>query len=398
MMKYVPTVIGVVLCFSVRSHAAALERSGQLILPFFEPGHYAELSVGKIHPNISAESANQTQLSQTLGVTDFSTGNLTPNDDLFQAAVKVQLHPQFSAGLILDQPFGVKVNYTYAPESILGREKLEAVKIHFKSQNLTAIAGFQPNVNWNIYAGLAHQRFQGELDLFGKNYYFFNGYNIQLKPDNATGWLAGISYQIPEIALRTSLTYRSRIKHKVQTVEYIPLSGPSENSTEIETPQSINLDFMSGISTTNLIYGAVRWVNWKNFEIQPEGFKSIIAPYIQYIPTLADFKLINYQADQWSAKIGIAHKINERWYTNIETGWDSGSNNPLSTINPVDGYNSLGTGFRYTISPKSFVSAGLYYLKFRPATAKSNSVAISTLSTLDDKNVWAYGLKFGHFF
>ncbi len=38
--------------------------------------------------------------------------------------------------------------------------------------------------------------------------------------DGAVGWLAGFAYQIPEIALKTSITYRSEIDHKASAREY----------------------------------------------------------------------------------------------------------------------------------------------------------------------------------
>ena len=49
---------------------------------------------------------------------------------------------------------------------------------------------------------------------YGGAYSLLSGYNIQLKQEEAFGWLAGFAYQIPEIALKASVTYRSEIKHK----------------------------------------------------------------------------------------------------------------------------------------------------------------------------------------
>ena len=117
-----------------------------------------------------------------------------------------------------------------------------------------------------------------------------------------------------------------------------------------------------------------------------------------FIQALANFNLIDYQSDQWSAKIGIAHQLNNRTFVSLETVWDSGSDNPASTINPANGYNGLGTGLRYQFSPKSFISGGLYYLKFKPSKEDKGSISVSSISTLDDRTAWAYGLKIGHYF
>lgn len=34
-----------------------------------------------------------------------------------------------------------------------------------------------------------------------------------MSPDTAYGWMAGVAYSKPEIALKAALTYRSEIKH-----------------------------------------------------------------------------------------------------------------------------------------------------------------------------------------
>ncbi len=41
------------------------------------------------------------------------------------------------------------------------------------------------------------------------------------------GWLAGVAYQIPEIALKASVTYRSEIKHEMTTYETSDSRFPS---------------------------------------------------------------------------------------------------------------------------------------------------------------------------
>lgn len=399
------------LCTSVHIQAAALERSGQSVLPFLESQNYAEINLGSVEGNISGENANKEELAAVLNVSDFSTGNLVEDIFLIQGAVKVQAAPKVSVGLLFDQPFGIKLDYSYSPESILGHEQLEAININIKSKNMSALVGYQPTERWSIYGGVAYQNFKGNIHLFGQNFYFFNGYRAELKEDAAVGWLTGISYQIPEIALRANLTYRSKIKHKNQAFETTDLIGNFAEKTQITTPQSVNLDLMTAVSPSNLVYGSVRWVDWSNFKIKPNGFghilQSVIAgmsalpnqqEYTAYIQSLENFNLIDYKKDQWSAKLGIAHRISEQWIASAETVWDNGSDNPASTINPADGYTGLGSGLRYQLSTQTFISGGIYYLRFRPSKQDKDSISVSSISTLNDKEAWAYGLRIGHYF
>lgn len=81
------------------------------------------------------------------------------------------------------------------------------------------------------------------------------------------GWLLGGSYQIPEIALKAAITYRSKIKYDFQVDENIfgePLQYTAPAKTKVETPQSVNIDFQTGIAEKSLAYMSLRWVNWKN--------------------------------------------------------------------------------------------------------------------------------------
>ncbi|RDJ46783.1 long-chain fatty acid transporter, partial [Acinetobacter baumannii] len=46
---------------------------------------------------------------------------------------------------------------------------------------------------------------------------------FNIKETTGAGWLAGAAYQIPEIALRASVTYRSEIDHKVNIDENLSI-------------------------------------------------------------------------------------------------------------------------------------------------------------------------------
>ena len=92
-------------------------------------------------------------------------------------------------------------------------------KVKVDTQNLSFVFGFQPTQNWNIYAGGVYQTVKGNVSLRGQAYSIYNGYDADIKETGGAGWLAGVAYQIPEIALKASLTYRSEIDHDVNIRE-----------------------------------------------------------------------------------------------------------------------------------------------------------------------------------
>ena len=67
--------------------------------------------------------------------------------------------------------------------------------------------------------------------------------------------MLGGSYQLPDIALKAAITYRSKIKYKFQVEEDIfgePLKLVENEKTKLETPASLNIDFQTGISENHL--------------------------------------------------------------------------------------------------------------------------------------------------
>ena len=316
-------------------------------------------------------------------------------------ALKFQLNPQVSWGLIYDQPYSIDIAYHYDPVFAGATLPIEAATIQFESHNLTSLIGFQPNDNWNFYTGVRYQSLEGNLYLSGQTFYIFNGYRATFERDAARGWLAGISYQIPEYFFRTALTYRSAITHHNKTTESIIVGTNPAPYTEIQTPQSVNLDFQTALTDRNALYGTLRWSNWQNFVIQPPKFGAVIDYAALQFPEVKPFRMIDYREDQWSGKIGLAHQWPSFGINSIELLWDSGTGNPASTLNPSDGYWGIGLGHLYKIQETWDIATGLYYLKFqKPEISLSEPITpqIAGLSAVSDNSAWILGMKLGYHF
>jgi long-chain fatty acid transport protein len=77
--------------------AAALDRSGQSISAFLQPGNYFEAGISVLDPDVSGKA-----------ISTAGGGNLSDvGDDYYfpSAALKLQVTDHFSFGLIYDQPF-----------------------------------------------------------------------------------------------------------------------------------------------------------------------------------------------------------------------------------------------------------------------------------------------------
>lgn len=353
--------------------AAGLDRSGQSISSFLQAGNYAEAGLTVLDADVKGSDAIQQQ------VDDMAEDYYFPS-----AAIKVQATDQVSLGLIYDQPFGADAQYQ--SNSIVFGQNQEGTSVEVDTHNITALIGYQPNKNWNFYAGPVYQTVEAKIALRGAAY-LNSGYNINVDQEPAFGWLAGFAYQIPEIALKTSVTYRSEIKHNALADESFAMGAlviPTSDVAAI-TPQSVNIDLQSGIATNTLAFANIRWVHWDNFVVTPKAL---------YTMTKGN-NLIDYSKDQWSINTGIGHKFNNSWSGTTSIGWDSGAGNPVTTLGPTNGFISLGLGGQYSPTETHFIQAGVKYFWLGDATAQTGGKSVGQFK---DNTAIGYGMKIGYKF
>ena len=362
--------------------AAGLDRSGQSISAFLQPGNYAEAGITVLDAEVKSDE---------LKVDDMAKSYYFPS-----AAIKVQATDKISLGLIYDQPYGAEAEYD-ATSPIFGNS-VEGTSVDVKTENLTALIGYQPNENWNFYAGPVYQTVEAEIKLRGLAYggnAKLGTYNIKIEQEEAFGWLAGFAYSIPEIALKAAVTYRSEIEHNAKSKESTLLPVPSlsalTSSVDATTPQSVNFDFQTGIAKDTLAFANVRWVHWSQFAVKPTllgNISSIPAPHVRQ-------NLIDYSDDQYSVTTGLSHKFNSKWAGTAAVGYDSGAGNPVTTLGPVEGNWNVGLGAQYSPAESYFIAAGVKYFWLGDATAQTGG---KPKADFTDNHAMGYGLKIGYRF
>ena len=410
--------------------AAALDRSGQSISAFLQPGNYFEAGISVLDPNVSGKVRNgytphAALPASSAGLQNTSVGEMAGDYYFPSAALKLQVTDNFSFGLIYDQPFGAEAEYSTGtqkttalpgPLAPLGNQGLfhngtEGTSVEVKSQSISMLFGYQPTENFNFYAGPVYQTIKGDVQLRGLAYggnATFGGYNTSIKETGDIGWLAGAAFQIPDIALKASVTYRSEIEHSVNVKESFNSAGllaglnaaPSLN-TDITTPQSVNLDFQTGIMANTVAFANVRWVDWSSFSIQPYKFGlASKSAAIQAQTGKSEFDLVAYTDDQISATVGVGRKLNDQWAGNVSVGWDSGAGNPVTTLGPTEGYWNVGLGAQFSPTPQTFIAGGVKYFWLGDAKAQSGAQfdTANYVADFESNYAIAYGLKMGYKF
>ena len=410
--------------------AAALDRSGQSISAFLQPGNYFEAGISVLDPNVSGKVRNgytphAALPASSAGLQNTSVGEMAGDYYFPSAALKLQVTDNFSFGLIYDQPFGAEAEYSTGtqkttalpgPLAPLGNQGLfhngtEGTSVEVKSQSISMLFGYQPTENFNFYAGPVYQTIEGDVQLRGLAYggsATFGGYNASIKETGDIGWLAGAAFQIPDIALKASVTYRSEIEHSVNVKEsfnsaglFAALNAAPSLDTDITTPQSVNLDFQTGIMANTVAFANVRWVDWSSFSIQPYKFGlASKSAAIQAQTGKSEFDLVAYTDDQISATVGVGRKLNDQWAGNVSVGWDSGAGNPVTTLGPTEGYWNLGLGAQFSPTPQTFIAGGVKYFWLGDAKAQSGAQfdTANYVAEFKDNHAIAYGLKMGYKF
>lgn len=263
-----------------------------------------------------------------------------------------------------------------------------ATNVSISSQNFTGLLGVKlgEKKNIQIYGGPTIQRLEGDVHLRGNAYKTASGYDANFTRDTAYGWMAGIAYLKPEIALKAALTYRSEIDHDVNMTENLPAlgaTGVGTNEITITTPKSVNLDFQTGINPTTLLTAKARWVPWSDFAIKPKIYGSA-----------SGLNLISYDDDAWTAEVGLGKKLSPQLAISGAVGYDSGAGNPITSLGPVEGNWNVGLGAKYNLTPEWAVSGGVKYLMFGDAKAKLPDGSI--VGDFQDNDGWVYGVRLSY--
>ena len=359
-------------------HAGGIDRSGQSITALFESGRYAEFSLGSVSPNTSGVGAGP--LSQVTPTPGANSGNMTENFFTFGAAYKADINDQLSYAIIYDQPFGADVEYPTGTGYFAAGSKAE-----LNSHALTGLLRYKMPNNFSVHGGIRVQTIEASATLPRSD---GSMYSVDGERETGVGYVAGIAYEKPEIALRVSLTYNSKIKYDSDTTESVNGFTISTAPTHIETPQSVNLEFQTGIMADTLLFGGVRWVDWSSFEISPAAYSS--PP-----PTGNGAPLLSYENDVYTYSLGIGRRLSDTWSVAAVVGYEKSNGGFSSNLGPTDGNKSLGLAATYTRDSME-ITTGIRYINI--GDAETTLDGTNTAAVFEDNDAVAIGVKVGFTF
>ena len=309
--------------------SADISRTDQSMRVLFEDvgpsGNYVELSFGRVSPE-----ANTPGIDNPLG-------------DYTQAGFSYlhRFNEQFSVALIYDQPFGASVEYPAASIFNGGNATVE-------TDAATIVGRYEFGNGFSAHAGIRALSAEGSI-LTGVNGQFAN---LTGDSDLGFGGLVGVAYERPDIALRVALTYHSSIDVEFTATETVilPPGAPTTQVFDVEFPESINLEFQTGIAQNTLLFGSVRHQFWDGFNLTVPG--SATGSAAQYV---------NFTSDTTTYTIGIGRRLNENWSGSISYTHRTDGTIPSDTaLSPTTGLDTITLAGQYEFDNMS-ISGGITY-------------------------------------
>ncbi|PTX55792.1 long-subunit fatty acid transport protein [Litoreibacter ponti] len=406
--------------------AGGLDRSGQSVLAIFDDPNTYSFSLGYVQPSVTGSDSNGNVGSYDAGNSYTQLGLSYTND----------INDRLSYTVIYDQPFGADIFYNGDPAA----SNLAGTRADLTSDAISILGKFQMNERFSVFGGLRVQRAGGRVSLNGQAYgnalatagvaagagttaqilggalqgdpnaiaalppgvagllptlgaqvqgasagFTANGgYDVRLSEEWGVGLTAGVAYEIPDIALRAVLTYHSEITHDANSTETLAIgaaaaAGAIAGTTTFSSPQSVNLEFQTGIAKDTLLLASMRWTDWDDFDVIP--------------PTLGQ-DLANID-DSYRWNIGVARRFNENLVGSISVTYekDNGSAT-VSPLGPNDGQIGLTVGGRYQ-KDNLTVTGGINYTKLGDAFA---GVASQPVALFEGNSAVGVGFKVNYKF
>ena len=141
---------------------------------------------------------------------------------------------------------------------------------------------------------------------------FLLDYAVNADDDWGYGYLVGAAYERPDIALRVALTYNSKISYDLDTdrvLDSSPRRHPRRHDDDVDTPQSVQLDFQTGVAPKTLVFGYDPLGGLVGVRHQPAGLYGQITAARS---SASARPLIDYADDWWTYNIGIGAAAHRR--------------------------------------------------------------------------------------
>jgi long-subunit fatty acid transport protein len=331
--------------------AGGMERTRQPINLLFEDGTYATVGVSHRSPSITGDSIPE-NMSMAYSNTTFG--------------YKRDLTDRLSFATSAYQPAGADVDYADNAIDLFAYINFQAVSAALK---------YQISDGFSAYGGVKYVEADAMTNLAGLGAVVgpYGQAWTQAKKGEF-GTFGGVAYELDDIKMRVSLTYNSKVDFVLPTSLTSGGPFPLPNDTTGGLPQSITLDFRSGIAKDTLLFGSVHWAEW--------GKQNVFVGPVQ----ISSFQ------NTIDLNLGVARRLNDQWAVIVAANYlapNGGVAGITGRFAPYDGYQGLSLAVQHT--------RGNAKIRFGMNYTKLNS-ALTAFGPFSNNDVISGGVSVGYSF
>ena len=347
MKKIIYTGLAALLCSApYLANAEGLERINIDPSFMFTEGNSAEISFANISPSFPAVKGTGSNFTFQSGL------DVAPSFSALTGSVKTDLGDNFALGLFYtSQGNGVGIDW-----GTIGSEANVTIKADLEIPTLAAIGKYQINENISVFVGAKQSTVKKGATLKLGSDTSSVSKNGNPLPDVTSHWeldkkagigaIYGAAYEMPEIALRVTLTIEDDIDLKIPATAKDGAAATGTATASIGDAMSLN--FQTGIAEDTLLFGNIRRSSWKDNQVK--------VPF-----TGLGLQQVSSFSDGDSYSLGIGRKISDDLSVSISGFYDGSAGGTVSELAPTGATRTLSLGGKYAIADNADLSIGGSY-------------------------------------
>ena len=339
-MKVIAKSACVLLLSSTSAFAGGFELQTLNTSSLYEEGNYGAFSFAKINSNLSGSGVDQ-QKVKTL-----------KDQSIANAELKFETD-KLDIGLVSFRSGAIQMSGDNNPGGNF------APSINADLNSIALLAKYSLGQNIDLIAGAKHN----SLSAFNLTS-LYGSYDISAKSN--VSYVAGVAYSIPEIALRAEILLQPG--SEISTTGAFIGSAALGNATgsvqaNLKTPQTITLNFQTGIAEGTLITGSIHHAKW--------GAAQTTATVETGVPQLNEAAKVSSEfGDTTRYSVGLGRKFSDTLSGSLSYSYEAGGGAKSDSVFTMsNGSRALSVGVKYSL--ESFdVSFGASRTTFGDVTVK----------------------------
>ena len=348
------------------------------------------------------ETGNYVSLAYRSTSIDASDNVYSPNGSMYVTtstitpSFKYQINDKLSVGLTRYRSANVNLSYVgkggpFSAVNFAGTTvPLPEANLNLTAHTTALIAGYTINDRISVLAGLKRTEAEASGDIISNPYgEFVAGKGT----DNS--YVVGASFSKPEIALRVTAYYESRvdITHPMSAtgavagLNLLAGAGTFANTTSA-LPETLTIDFQTGIAADTLLYGSIKRALWSDAHI-----------FMYDGPTTAATSVLTMvqkttHTNSTTLNLGLGRKLTDKWAISASVNYEKGTAaTGESLLATTNGQKGITLGGKFT-NGQMTVTGGVNYTQLGDKTVTSFAGA----GNFTSNSSTTIGLKVGYNF